>query len=84
MILAALGGLLQSLLYSLVLYYLGNILVDSKQLRSYLGLKNQDEQEEDFSKTSYWVENIGKVVMAIAIVSAIVSIITTATVLYRM
>lgn len=51
MILAALGGLLQSLLYSLVLYYLGNILVDSKQLRSYLGLKNQDEQEEDFSKT---------------------------------
>lgn len=84
MILTAIIGLIQSILYDVVLFYTGKILSDSKQLRNYLGLKSPDEHENDFTQTSYWVEKIGKLVMIIAVVSAIVSVITTIIVLSRM
>jgi membrane protein DedA with SNARE-associated domain len=84
MILTALVGLIQSILYDVVLFYLGKILSDSRQLRNYLGMKSLEEQETDFKWTSHWIEKIGRLLMIIAVISAIVSIITTITVLSRM
>lgn len=84
MILTALVGLLQSIFYDVVLFYLGKILSDSRQLRNYLGIKSPDEQETDFNWTADWIEKIGRLLMNIAVISAIVSIITTVTLLLRM
>ena len=77
MTLLALINLIQSLLYYVILFFLGMILSNSEQLRNYLGLKSKDEQKGDYNKTSYWIENIGKVVMLIAVIGTLVSIITT-------
>lgn len=84
MILAALFGLFESLLYDVVLLFIGKILSNSNQLRAYLGLKSEGEHANEFSETSHWVENIGKTICIIAVVSGIVSIITTIIILMKM
>lgn len=77
MILTALFGLVQALLYDLVLFYLGKILSNPGQLRNFLGLNSQDQQTGTYHDTSFWIEKIGKMVMLIAVISAIVSVIVT-------
>ena len=84
MILSALFGLAQSLLYCLVLYCFGKILSNSEQLRRFLGLASEENKEDDYIETKYWVEKIGGLIQIIAIVSAIGAIITTLTILVSM
>lgn len=84
MILTALVGLIQSILYEVVIFYLGKILSDPRQLRNYLGMKSLEEQETDFKWTAHWIEKIGRLLMIIAVTSVVFSIITTITVLSRM
>lgn len=83
MIISALLGLIKSILYDLVLLSIGKILSNSRQLRRYLGLVKEDEQEKDFKLTAIWVENIGKLLMIIAILGILFSILTTSEVLYN-
>jgi membrane protein DedA with SNARE-associated domain len=84
MILTALVGLFQSLLYDLILFYVGKILSNSYQLRRYLGLNTEDEKEYKFNLTSLWVEKIGKLVMIMAIFSAIYSVFITVTIMSKL
>jgi len=80
MILAATISLVQSILYYLVLYYLGKVLSDSNQLRNFLGMRVPYEQPSDVNWTSYWVEKTGRLLMLIAILGILFSIVTTFTV----
>ena len=73
----ALGSLVKSLFYHLILFYVGRILSKNEDLRRFLGLKHWNEKEDQNSWTAYLVERIGKVLKVIAVVSAIVSIATT-------
>lgn len=83
MIISALLGLIKSILYDLVLLSIGKILSNSRQLRRYLGLVKEGEQEKDFKLTAIWVENIGKLLIIIAILGILFSILTTSEVLYE-
>ena len=77
MVLTVIAALIQSLLYDLVLFYVGKILSNSISLRKFLGLQSGGEREEDYVYTSYWIEKIGQIVMLIALISAFASIIST-------
>lgn len=69
-ILASLSGLLGSL----ILYFIGKILSRPGQIRSFFKLKKENEDESEFAQVNIWIENIGLVVQALAVVSALVSI----------
>lgn len=84
MILITLVNFILALLYNVVLFFVGIILTDAKQLRNYLGLKSPDEQVNDYSKTAYWIENIGKVLMIIAVGGALILLVSTTMVLSKM
>lgn len=83
MIISALLGLIKSILYELVLFSIGKILSNSRQLRRYLGLVKEGEQGKDYKLTAIWVENIGKLLIIIAILGILFSILTTSEVLYN-
>lgn len=83
MILTAIIGLLQSILYDVVLFYLGKLLSNPIQFRNYLGMTSQYENENNFIWAAFWVKRIGKLLMVIAIISMITSIISTITILLR-
>lgn len=84
MIITALLGFFQSVLYATLLFYIGNIFSNSRQLRNYLGLAKDGEDENDFSNTSYWIENIGRILKIIALLSMFISLVTTIMVLVGM
>jgi hypothetical protein len=84
MILTAILGLIQSLLYYTVLFFLGKILSHPEQLRSFLGLNSQDEQAKTPNLTSNLIGKLGRLVMIIAIISMLTSIVTTALIFVRM
>ncbi len=84
MIITALLGFFQSVLYATLLFYIGNIFSNSRQFRNYLGLAKEGEDENDFSTTSYWVENIGRILKIIALLSMFISLVTTIMVLTGM
>ncbi len=84
MIITALLGFFQSVLYATLLFYIGNIFSNSRQLRYYLGLSKDGEDENDFSNTSYWIENIGRILKIIALLSMFISLVTTIMVLVGM
>lgn len=84
MIITALLGFFQSVLYATLLFYIGNIFSNSQQLRNYLGLSKDGEDENDFSNTSYWIENIGRILKIIALLSMFISLVTTIMVLVGM
>lgn len=75
--LTALIGLAESILYYIILYYIGKILSDSHQLRSFFNLNSQGEQSGHFINTSSSVEKIGNCIIVIAAIGIIYSIITT-------
>lgn len=75
--LTALIGLIESILYYVILYYIGKILSDSQQLRSFFNLNSKDEQSSHFINTSNSVEKIGNCIIAIAAIGIVYSIITT-------
>jgi|GEM_PF-1930834 len=77
MALVTLGSLFLSILYSSVIFYLGKILSNSDQLRSFLGLTSENENKTFHAETASLIEATGKLLMLIAIVSAVVSLITT-------
>ena len=81
MIITALLGFFQSVLYATILFYIGKIFSNSRQLRNYLGLAKENEDENDFIQTSYWVENIGRVLKIVALLSMFISLVTTIMVL---
>lgn len=59
MMLAAIVTLIQSLLYDLVLFYVGKILSNSTSLRRFLGFQYAGEKKGDYINTSHWLEKIG-------------------------
>ena len=74
-------GLLVALLYDLILFFLGNILQKPRQVRLYLGLNRSFENEEEFSRTIFWISKIGTLLKIIAVIEAITSVVTTASIL---
>ncbi|WP_196889421.1 hypothetical protein [Aureivirga sp. CE67] len=84
MVLTALVGLIQSILYYVVLYYVGKILTDSEDVRNFFGISSLNEKKVYFESTTRLIEKIGKILMIIAIVSIVFSVFSTITVLSRM
>ena len=77
MTLVSIFALILSYLYNILIYLLGEMLSNTRQLRLFLGMNTQDENERNFVTTTKIVENIGLVVKIIAIASAITSTVTT-------
>lgn len=77
----AIVALVQSVLYDVVLFYVEKILSDARQLRNYLGLNSEKDSEDNYYKTIFWLELIGKLLKIIAIVSICISTLTTFSVL---
>lgn len=74
-------ALVEALMVSLLIMYLGNILINPEQLRSFLGLKTESEDVSRHTITSTWVIKAGKLLILIGILKAITAVVTTLLVL---
>ncbi|WP_299713818.1 hypothetical protein [uncultured Tenacibaculum sp.] len=63
---------IKSLLFDVVLYFLGKILSNPDELREFLGLT--DRKKEYYETTSKYVEKIGKLLIYIAIAGFIITV----------
>jgi len=77
MILAGILSFVASILRYLVMFYIGKILSNSEQLRKFLSLDKASENDSEYSEVSFIVEKIGKLIMIIAVISAISQALTT-------
>lgn len=84
MILVTLINLIQELLIVAIIYCIGKILSNSTSLRKFLGLRTSTEVPDDFTPTTEWVENIGKLVILVAFVKALFSLVSTIVILWNM
>jgi membrane protein YqaA with SNARE-associated domain len=76
-ILAAIGGMITTLLQSAITYFIGESLTKSAQFRQFWGLQRQEENTRNFHEISVLVENIGWILKILAIAYAISAIITS-------
>ena len=76
MFLTAIIGFIASLGHSAVLFLIGKILCHPTELRKFLGLNTIDENSIDFQNITIWIEYIGQILKIIAILNAIVTLIT--------
>jgi hypothetical protein len=79
--LTSLIALIEALMVSLLIMYLGNLLINPEQLRSFLGLKTESEDISSHSITSAWVKKAGKLLILIGMLKAIAAIVTTVLIL---
>lgn len=77
MIITVLLNLFISLIYCIVLLFVGKILQRPHQLRKFLGFHYQDEKVAEFTITAYWIEKIGKLVVIIAFLEVFSQIFLT-------
>ena len=64
-----------SILWNVILFQLGCIFTESEQLRRFLGLRTDEEQKHNYAYVTKAVELIGKLLIAYAIISILVSIV---------
>lgn len=83
MILTALIGMVQSLLYNLIIFYLGKMLSDSNQFRHYLGLTTPHDDPSKYYRVTFWVEKLGRILTVIAIIGAVYTVYSTGFILFR-
>jgi len=72
---SALLNLVISVIYKIIIYYVGRMLSKAQQLRIFMGFK--EESEHRFPNTIYALEKIGQLLMIVAIISAFYEITTT-------
>lgn len=65
-----------SLIWSFIIYILGLILAKSEQLRLFLGIKTDEYSKNQYADVTFWVELMGKLLMAYAVIMMIQSIIS--------
>lgn len=83
MIITSLIGLIGALIYDILIFLIGKILSKPHEFRLFLGLNSIDEDPNSFIQITNLVEFIGKIIMLIAVVSALTSIVTTILILMR-
>lgn len=71
MVLSGIMTVVISLIWNLILFYIGSIFTESEQLRRFLGLRTDEEQKHSYAYVTQLVELIGKLLIAYAIISAI-------------
>ena len=75
MILTLIMNIVVSIIWHLIVFQFGCILTESKQLRRFLGLRIDEEQEHRYAYVTRAIELIGKLLTFYAIINVFASII---------